>query len=98
MVAGEARHPRKTMPKAFNQTIYRLLFFYFGSAIAIGEPLVVCVAEARAPSFELTLSCPRNRYSVPLQRPKLARRYCCRCSRRRDVPLRVFARLQRLSP
>ncbi|ORY73423.1 amino acid permease/ SLC12A domain-containing protein [Leucosporidium creatinivorum] len=36
MVAGEARHPRKTMPKAFDQTIYRLVFFYFGSAIAIG--------------------------------------------------------------
>lgn len=36
VVAGEARNPRKTMPRAFNSTIYRLLIFFIGSALAIG--------------------------------------------------------------
>lgn len=36
MVAGEARNPRKTMPTAFRATVYRLIFFFIGSAIAIG--------------------------------------------------------------
>ncbi|KAL8286369.1 hypothetical protein RQP46_004386 [Phenoliferia psychrophenolica] len=36
MVAGEARNPRKTMPKAFRATVYRLCFFFIGSALAIG--------------------------------------------------------------
>lgn len=36
MVAGEARNPRKTMPRAFKATIYRLVFFFIGSALAIG--------------------------------------------------------------
>lgn len=37
MVAGEARQPRKVMKRAFKMTIYRLMFFFFGSALAIGE-------------------------------------------------------------
>jgi yeast amino acid transporter len=36
MVAGEARNPRKVMPKAFNATIYRLVIFFIGSALCIG--------------------------------------------------------------
>lgn len=36
MVAGEAINPRKTMPKAFRATIYRLVIFFIGSAICIG--------------------------------------------------------------
>ncbi|ORY92510.1 putative carnitine transport protein [Leucosporidium creatinivorum] len=36
IVAGEARNPRKVMPKAFKATIYRLVVFFIGSALAIG--------------------------------------------------------------
>ncbi|ORY92486.1 amino acid permease/ SLC12A domain-containing protein [Leucosporidium creatinivorum] len=36
MVAGEARNPRKVMPKAFNATVYRLIVFFIGSALCIG--------------------------------------------------------------
>ncbi|GAA5865177.1 hypothetical protein JCM8547_008304 [Rhodosporidiobolus lusitaniae] len=36
LVCGEARNPRKTMPRAFNATIYRLVIFFIGSALAIG--------------------------------------------------------------
>ncbi|KAK4703898.1 hypothetical protein P7C70_g2309, partial [Phenoliferia sp. Uapishka_3] len=36
MIAGECRNPRVVMPKAFNNTVYRLCVFFIGSALAIG--------------------------------------------------------------
>ncbi|KAK4055999.1 general amino acid permease agp2 [Microbotryomycetes sp. JL221] len=36
MVAGEAKNPRKVMRRAFKTTIYRLVIFFVGSALAIG--------------------------------------------------------------
>ncbi|KAK4049023.1 general amino acid permease agp2 [Microbotryomycetes sp. JL201] len=36
MVAGEARQPRKVMRRAFKTTVYRLIIFFIGSALAIG--------------------------------------------------------------
>ncbi|KAI5480097.1 hypothetical protein MNV49_001757 [Pseudohyphozyma bogoriensis] len=36
VVAGEARNPRKTMTRAFKATIYRLVIFFIGSALAVG--------------------------------------------------------------
>ncbi|KAI5478055.1 hypothetical protein MNV49_005518 [Pseudohyphozyma bogoriensis] len=41
-VAGEARNPRKTMPAAFRKTIYRLVLFFIGSALAVG---IVCASN-----------------------------------------------------
>ncbi|SCZ93861.1 BZ3500_MvSof-1268-A1-R1_Chr6-3g08930 [Microbotryum saponariae] len=36
MVAGEARNPRRTMHRAFNSTIYRLIIFFIGTVLAVG--------------------------------------------------------------
>ncbi|KAI5474449.1 hypothetical protein MNV49_003254 [Pseudohyphozyma bogoriensis] len=36
VVAGEARNPRKSMPAAFRKTIYRLVVFFIGGALAVG--------------------------------------------------------------
>ena len=36
MVAGEAIDPRKNMPRAFNNIVYRLVFFFVGGALCIG--------------------------------------------------------------
>ncbi|GAA5903761.1 hypothetical protein JCM6882_003409 [Rhodosporidiobolus microsporus] len=36
VVAAEARNPRKSMPRAFNATVYRLVIFFIGSALAVG--------------------------------------------------------------
>ncbi|KAM0787408.1 hypothetical protein ACM66B_003492 [Microbotryomycetes sp. NB124-2] len=36
MVAGEARQPRRVMRRAFKTTVYRLIIFFVGSALAIG--------------------------------------------------------------
>lgn len=36
MVAGETKHPRRVLPRAFNTTIYRILTFYLGSALCVG--------------------------------------------------------------
>lgn len=36
MVASEAELPRKVMPKAFKQVVWRFIIFYIGSALAMG--------------------------------------------------------------
>lgn len=36
LVAGEVKSPRKIMPRAFNSTIYRILFFYVLGAFCVG--------------------------------------------------------------
>lgn len=36
VTAGEAKDPRKTVPKAINQTFYRILIFYIGSILVLG--------------------------------------------------------------
>lgn len=36
MTAGEARNPRKVLPKAFNSIIYRLVFFFIIGALSVG--------------------------------------------------------------
>lgn len=36
MIAGEAANPRKTVPRAFNTIIYRLVAFYVLGAICVG--------------------------------------------------------------
>ena len=35
MVSGEVRDPRRVLPKCFNSTIFRVIFFYMGSALAV---------------------------------------------------------------
>ncbi|SCV67444.1 BQ2448_5055 [Microbotryum intermedium] len=55
MVAGEARNPRRTMHRAFNSTIYRLVFFFIGTALAVGvlcpysDPGLISAQRAGAP-------------------------------------------------
>uniref|UniRef100_A0A8H7K7P5 Amino acid permease/ SLC12A domain-containing protein n=1 Tax=Bionectria ochroleuca TaxID=29856 RepID=A0A8H7K7P5_BIOOC len=36
MIAGEAKDPRRTIPRAFNTIMYRLVFFFIGGALAVG--------------------------------------------------------------
>jgi amino acid transporter len=36
LVAGETQHPRRVIPRAYKTTIYRILFFYIGSALCVG--------------------------------------------------------------
>ena len=36
-VVGEAKNPRKTVPKTIRRTFWRLLIFYVGSIFAVGE-------------------------------------------------------------
>jgi hypothetical protein len=43
MVAGEAKNPRKTMPRAFTSIIYRLVAFFILGSLAVG--IVVCVTH-----------------------------------------------------
>ena len=35
ITAGEADNPKKTIPKAINQVVYRILIFYVGSMFVI---------------------------------------------------------------
>jgi len=37
LVVGEAKNPRKTVPKTIRRTFWRLLIFYVGSIFAVGE-------------------------------------------------------------
>lgn len=36
MIAGEAKDPRKTMPRAFKTIMIRLIIFFIGGALAVG--------------------------------------------------------------
>ena len=36
MIAGEAKFPRKTLPKAFRTIMIRLLVFFIGGALCVG--------------------------------------------------------------
>lgn len=36
LVAGEVKSPRRIMPRAFNSTIYRILFFYVTGSLCVG--------------------------------------------------------------
>lgn len=36
MIAGEAKQPRKSVPKAFQTIVVRLIVFFIGGAICIG--------------------------------------------------------------
>lgn len=55
MVAGETQSPRRVLPKAFNSTIYRVVFFYMGSALCVAintpynDPALLGAIAAGAP-------------------------------------------------
>jgi amino acid transporter len=36
MIAGEAKQPRKSVPKAFQTIVVRLIVFFIGGAMCIG--------------------------------------------------------------
>ncbi|WVR07309.1 hypothetical protein IAU60_004350 [Kwoniella sp. DSM 27419] len=36
LIGGEVKNPRRILPKAFNSTIYRILFFYLTGALSVG--------------------------------------------------------------
>ena len=36
MIAGEAKHPRKTVPRAFKTIVARLIVFFIGGALCVG--------------------------------------------------------------
>jgi amino acid transporter len=42
-VAGETKDPRRVLPKCFNATIFRVIFFYIGSALAVS---INCPSDA----------------------------------------------------
>jgi amino acid transporter len=72
LVAGEVKNPRRVLPKAFNSTIYRVLFFYITGALCVGivagsdDPALLGAISAGAPGAarspyvicKLTLFCP----------------------------------------
>ena len=35
LVSGETKNPRQVLPRCFNSTIFRIIFFYMGSALAV---------------------------------------------------------------
>ncbi|KAK9895840.1 hypothetical protein P389DRAFT_152416 [Cystobasidium minutum MCA 4210] len=65
MVAGEARNPRKTMPKAFISIIYRLVFFFVIGAICVG---IVCPSDAPNLMGALGPSAANSPYVVSMRR------------------------------
>ena len=36
MIAGEAKHPRKTVPRAFKTIVARMIIFFIGGGICVG--------------------------------------------------------------
>lgn len=36
MIAGEAQHPRRSVPRAFKTIITRLIIFFIGGALSVG--------------------------------------------------------------
>lgn len=55
MISGEVKNPRRVMPKAFNSTIYRIIFFYMTGALCVGivsasnDPSLLGAIAAGAP-------------------------------------------------
>jgi len=65
MVAGEAKNPRKTMPRAFNSIIYRLIFFFCIGALSVG---IVCPSDSPDLLGSLGPSAARSPYTISMRR------------------------------
>ncbi|KAM0754005.1 hypothetical protein T439DRAFT_322887 [Meredithblackwellia eburnea MCA 4105] len=68
MVAGETRNPRKTLPRAFDNTIYRLVIFFIGSATAIGILVPYNDSTLLAAIAAATPGAGRSPYVVAMKR------------------------------
>jgi hypothetical protein len=55
LIGGEVRNPRRILPRAFNSTIYRIVFFYLTGALCVGivaasdDPSLLGAIAAGAP-------------------------------------------------
>jgi len=65
MVAGEAKNPRKTMPRAFNSITYRLAFFFCIGALCVG---IVCPSDSPDLLGSLGPSAARSPYTISMRR------------------------------
>lgn len=70
MVAGEAVRPRRTMPRAFNSIIYRLIAFFCIGALSVGivvpydNPGLLGGASAASSPYVLSM----QRLKIPIVR------------------------------
>jgi amino acid transporter len=68
--AGEAKNPRKTMPRAFSSITYRLVFFFIAGAISVGvlcpydAPELVGASGVSAANSPYVISVSRNPASL----------------------------------
>lgn len=65
MVAGEAKNPRKTMPRAFNSITWRLVFFFCVGAFSVG---IVCPSDAPDLLGSLGASAAKSPYTISMRR------------------------------
>ncbi|KAL7010084.1 general amino acid permease agp2 [Cystobasidiomycetes sp. EMM_F5] len=65
MVAGEAKNPRKLMPRAFTSITYRLVFFFVIGALCVG---IVCPYDAKDLIGSLGPSAARSPYTISMRR------------------------------
>ena len=76
MVSGETARPRRVLPRAFNSTIYRVLFFYVGLPVSL---------KASAESIGWQLHCRCYQLSVRFRgsswRHCRGRAWCCKVAR-----------------
>jgi len=65
MTAGEARDPRRVMPKAFNSITYRLVFFFIIGALSVG---IVCPYDAPRLVGASGVSAANSPYVISMER------------------------------
>lgn len=65
MTAGEAKNPRKTMPRAFSSITYRLVFFFIAGAISVG---VLCPYDAPELVGASGVSAANSPYVISMRR------------------------------
>lgn len=65
MTAGEARDPRRNMPRAFSSITYRLVFFFIIGALSVG---IVCPYDAPRLAGASGVSAANSPYVISVRR------------------------------
>ncbi|RSH91633.1 hypothetical protein EHS25_009002 [Saitozyma podzolica] len=73
LIGGEVRNPRRILPRAFNSTIYRIVFFYLTGALCVGivaasdDPSLLGAIAAGAPgAAKSPYVISMNRLGIPV--------------------------------
>ncbi|WVQ99156.1 hypothetical protein IAU59_006288 [Kwoniella sp. CBS 9459] len=73
LIGGEVKNPRRILPRAFNSTIYRILFFYLTGALSVGivssstDPSLLGAIAAGAPgAAKSPYVISMNRLQIPV--------------------------------